>query len=468
LLIAAETKNNSRFVGLTKKQMKQVDPQMNCYSYEDSKDLNATDFLADIEFEYEEALDIMNSSGHTDATTMTAMSEDPDDQDIGRMLEDENFPDHFIDTESYFDPPLFLPASTAPTSTSRNSSRAWSTFSGLRNASLGSLFGNSIGSPSISSTEAPPSLKSISCSSASYNTESGTFCHYQDPFGCELTKKSAVAPPAPPPPPPVPKPVPFRLRHRSSSSSSRGSSRGRRPKRKDRSQRMPVKEESSPGLVGDLAFKNMHVSPPSSPTPKKGKLVASPKQSPLSKMKRGILCMKNMAVGTPKNKQPEPKQVTPKLKKSATRSKKNNKKPVIASIKNTTSPQKKRTRRKEPLKKQHFSITDADVLLGRGGMSNHHPGNKTYRKHILTHQQEYKNLENTSAKTKMSKEMVEWVKARGGRFLKRDDGVEGNPFYVATDTTARQKVSQALREDHTPEGRKLKRSRTKKKPSKSS
>ena len=120
----------------------------------------------------------------------------------------------------------------------------------------------------------------------------------------------------------------------------------------------------------------------------------------------------------------------------------------------------KRCRRIEPLEKEYVEITDNDVLLGRGGLSNRHPGNIVYRQHILEHQREYKLLK-TDAKTEMSMEVVAWVKKRGGRFLKRDENAPGQPYYIATDVTARQKVSQALREDHTPEGRQQKKSRTK-------
>ena len=61
----------------------------------------------------------------------------------------------------------------------------------------------------------------------------------------------------------------------------------------------------------------------------------------------------------------------------------------------------------------------------------------------------------------MSKDVIAWVNDRGGRFLSQDEETEGKPFYIATYETARQKVSQALREDHTPEGRLMKKSRTK-------
>ena len=50
----------------------------------------------------------------------------------------------------------------------------------------------------------------------------------------------------------------------------------------------------------------------------------------------------------------------------------------------TKKPTKKRApRKKAPKVKQYVSKTELDVLLGRGGCSNHHVGNATYRKRIL-------------------------------------------------------------------------------------
>jgi hypothetical protein len=119
---------------------------------------------------------------------------------------------------------------------------------------------------------------------------------------------------------------------------------------------------------------------------------------------------------------------------------------------------KKRIRRKEPVVRKYVIANEKDVLLGRGGGSNHHPGNIAYRQEILRLQPEYKLLDR-DAKTAMSEQVVQWVlKEKQGRFLKRE--CKASPWYIVTDATARQKVSQALREDHTPEGRALKKSRT--------
>lgn len=88
---------------------------------------------------------------------------------------------------------------------------------------------------------------------------------------------------------------------------------------------------------------------------------------------------------------------------------------------------------------------DNDVLYGRGGGTNHHPGNKRYRKLV-----EDKKLDYVNSK-RLDKPLValEIIKAwRGqeppGRFLKLDEKT-GHWFDVG-DKKAREKTSQALRE----------------------
>ena len=118
----------------------------------------------------------------------------------------------------------------------------------------------------------------------------------------------------------------------------------------------------------------------------------------------------------------------------------------------------KRIRRKEPKEKIYVEKRDNDVLLGRGGCANNHQGNKIYLKHILGLQKPYKTLPRDE-KTNCSNSVVQWIQNRGGRFLKREN--KRSPWYIVPPATARQKVSQALREDHTPEGRALKKSKAK-------
>ncbi len=387
----------------------------NCSNYKDTQDFEtAMDLLIDMDFDYEEDLDF-NDSGYTDATTMTCTSEDYD-EDIDRMIDVDNAATYLIDTHS-FEPP-FLASACA---TNRNSNRAWPTFSHLRNSSLGSIFGGTSCPP-----EVPLGINSTSSSSTS------------DYLDNEFTSQNCCDDPLlyhpieeVPLPPPIS--IHFGLRRFSSCSSDDN-------KRKDR------KQSQSPNLVGELNFNTFHVSPPVSPTQREGKF-SSQTQHPLAKkVKSGLRSFKRIAAGTSK-----------KIWHASNLSVPNTEDDMSAPLAKTGD---KRCRRKEPAKKEYVTLTDFDVLLGRGGLSNGHPGNIMYRKHILRRQKEYKMLEN-SEKTQMSKDVVAWVKTRGGRFLKRDDEAPGQPFYIATDVTARQKVSQALREDHTPEGRKQKKSRTK-------
>lgn len=154
----------------------------------------------------------------------------------------------------------------------------------------------------------------------------------------------------------------------------------------------------------------------------------------------------------------------PKSKRIAAKKATKAKSTSSATATTTTPPAKKRIRRKEPVVRQYVVATAQDVLLGRGGGSNHHPGNIAYRAYILKLQPTYKGLDRDD-KTAMSEQVVQWVQQKG-RFLKRES--KSSPWYIVTDATARQKVSQALREDHTPEGRALKKSRTTYQPKSSS
>lgn len=112
-----------------------------------------------------------------------------------------------------------------------------------------------------------------------------------------------------------------------------------------------------------------------------------------------------------------------------------------------------RTRRfKEPIIKEYVDVpSDRDVLLGRGGKSNHHPGNKAYRDQVGTIRDSYRTSEKNE-KTVSSQMLVDWVHQRGGRFLKQEDD-ESKRWYVVTNIVARRKSSQALREHMTKEER---------------
>jgi hypothetical protein len=108
-----------------------------------------------------------------------------------------------------------------------------------------------------------------------------------------------------------------------------------------------------------------------------------------------------------------------------------------------------------PKNKKYLEPTEKDVLMGRGGKSNHHPGNMRYRAEIDRLQEDYKETDDKDEKTNISETLVLHVQSYGGNFLEKDD----DGWYVIDDVVARRKVSQALREDKDPEKRRAKRQR---------
>jgi len=89
--------------------------------------------------------------------------------------------------------------------------------------------------------------------------------------------------------------------------------------------------------------------------------------------------------------------------------------------------------------------TDCDILCGRGGRSNHHPGNIRYRQVVGEMKASYKTIGTKAAKTGLSSAIVDHVYAYGGRFLKKIDKKSGK-YQVLSVIEARKKTSQALRE----------------------
>jgi len=90
-----------------------------------------------------------------------------------------------------------------------------------------------------------------------------------------------------------------------------------------------------------------------------------------------------------------------------------------------------------------ITATDQDVLLGRGGATNAHVGNKNFRVLVLKMQPEYISLRSRAKKSSMSKAIVEQVHQSGGRFLKEVDG----EWTEVSEDVAQKKASQALREN---------------------
>lgn len=113
------------------------------------------------------------------------------------------------------------------------------------------------------------------------------------------------------------------------------------------------------------------------------------------------------------------------------------------------------------ISKTYVEPCASDVLFGRGGRTNHHPGNKKF---LLETQKLYPTYLAAlrTEKIKVSKKLVQIVKEWGGRFIKKeeeeedestasvDDGSNNNEkkekWYEVNDVDARKKASQALRE----------------------
>lgn len=88
--------------------------------------------------------------------------------------------------------------------------------------------------------------------------------------------------------------------------------------------------------------------------------------------------------------------------------------------------------------------TAADVICGRGGKANSHPGNVTFRAEALKLRSWYESS-SKSEKFTISNLLVDFVKERGGRFLKRD-GENPGRWLECDGNDVRKKASQALRE----------------------
>jgi hypothetical protein len=94
---------------------------------------------------------------------------------------------------------------------------------------------------------------------------------------------------------------------------------------------------------------------------------------------------------------------------------------------------------------------DNDVLSGRGGGTNVHPGNRNFRDLINLHRRAYLKARKND-KPAISRAIVRSIRQSTGRFLKRDE--KSGMWYEIGDDAAREKTSQALRQ-RAPEMRKL-------------
>ena len=89
-----------------------------------------------------------------------------------------------------------------------------------------------------------------------------------------------------------------------------------------------------------------------------------------------------------------------------------------------------------------------DVLCGRGGFVNKHPGNIVFRRIVEANKERYRSCQ-VDHKLLLSQSIIDVIRnqAPPGRFLRQSSG--GNGWVDAGDTKALQKTSQALREGAT-------------------
>ncbi|KAL3822343.1 hypothetical protein ACHAXA_002658 [Cyclostephanos tholiformis] len=96
--------------------------------------------------------------------------------------------------------------------------------------------------------------------------------------------------------------------------------------------------------------------------------------------------------------------------------------------------------------------TRDDVLCGRGGGTNVHPGNRRFRDLVNANRLAYLGARKND-KPDISRSIVRTIRESNGRFLRRD-GKRGYLWFEIGDDGAREKTSQALRQ-RAPEMKKM-------------
>lgn len=113
----------------------------------------------------------------------------------------------------------------------------------------------------------------------------------------------------------------------------------------------------------------------------------------------------------------------------------------------TQSGSPKRTPTKQKGSTKQKAYQDTDIIMGRGGNATYHPGNRRYLAAMKRRLVQYHKSER-SEKIRVSQQVVDEVRAWGGRFLKR---VGSNEYVEVSNKIARTRVSQALRDGKTSE-----------------
>lgn len=90
-------------------------------------------------------------------------------------------------------------------------------------------------------------------------------------------------------------------------------------------------------------------------------------------------------------------------------------------------------------------VRNEDVLCGRGGATNNHVGNRCFRQLVACNQSHYL-LAKKRDKKLIARSIVDNIRKRGGRFLKREVKSGSDHWVDVGDKKASEKTSQALRE----------------------
>lgn len=89
-----------------------------------------------------------------------------------------------------------------------------------------------------------------------------------------------------------------------------------------------------------------------------------------------------------------------------------------------------------------FGPSKNDVLCGRGGLSNNHPGNRLFRRLVNVNKALYQQSLSPTHKQMVALSIVEAIRNHGGRFIRKQNG----DWVEISTKEASIKTSQALRE----------------------
>ena len=112
-----------------------------------------------------------------------------------------------------------------------------------------------------------------------------------------------------------------------------------------------------------------------------------------------------------------------------------------------------RSRRNLPIVKRYIEEASPrfrDVVSGRGGGANHHPGNRRYWMKVLYSRSSYRSSKNDQEKTDIAQRIIEGIKDGGGRFVQRDGKDPEKRWFNLPNKVILAKVKQALRDQYIP------------------